>query len=159
MRQLVEIGCRKGEVLSRDEFAARREAAEQAKRAKERGNKRFQGRQYQQAIVEYTQAIELSPEPAHKDVAVFYGNRAQCYASLEEYKLAEQDCDALEAAVRCDEGGKGPSSNCTEADRAQRSCGSMVRLKQREERRGFAAYEERLFKQLEPESALLEGMR
>lgn len=33
-RQLVEIGCRKGEVLSREEFAARREAAEQAKRAK-----------------------------------------------------------------------------------------------------------------------------
>merc|ERR1712093_463986 len=29
-RQLVEIGCRKGEVLSREEFAARREAAEQA---------------------------------------------------------------------------------------------------------------------------------
>merc|ERR1711977_43324 len=29
-----EIGCRKGEVLSREEFAARREAAEQAKRAK-----------------------------------------------------------------------------------------------------------------------------
>ena len=33
-RQLVEIGCRKGDVLSRDEFAARREAAEQAKKAK-----------------------------------------------------------------------------------------------------------------------------
>ncbi|CEM15823.1 unnamed protein product [Vitrella brassicaformis CCMP3155] len=33
-RQLVEIGCRKGEVLSREEFAARREAAEQSKRAK-----------------------------------------------------------------------------------------------------------------------------
>mmetsp|Transcript_23752 Transcript_23752/g.55355 ORF Transcript_23752/g.55355 Transcript_23752/m.55355 type:complete len:238 (+) Transcript_23752:77-790(+) len=33
-RQLVEIGCRKGEVLSREEFAARREAAEQAKKAR-----------------------------------------------------------------------------------------------------------------------------
>lgn len=33
-RQLVEIGCRKGEVLSRDEFGTRREAAEQAKKAK-----------------------------------------------------------------------------------------------------------------------------
>lgn len=33
-RQLVEIGCRKGEVLSREEFANRREAAEQLKRAK-----------------------------------------------------------------------------------------------------------------------------
>merc|ERR1719198_2297588 len=33
-RQLVEIGCRKGEVLSREEFAARREAAEQLKKAR-----------------------------------------------------------------------------------------------------------------------------
>lgn len=33
-RQLVEIGCRKGEVLSREEFAARREAAESAKKAR-----------------------------------------------------------------------------------------------------------------------------
>ncbi|CAD7959874.1 unnamed protein product [Amoebophrya sp. A25] len=33
-RQLVEIGARKGDVLSREEFAARREAQEQAKRAK-----------------------------------------------------------------------------------------------------------------------------
>merc|ERR1712151_379239 len=33
-RQLVEIGCRKGEVLSREEFAARREAAENAKKAR-----------------------------------------------------------------------------------------------------------------------------
>jgi len=33
-RQLVEIGCRKGEVLSREEFAARREAALNAKKAR-----------------------------------------------------------------------------------------------------------------------------
>merc|ERR1712151_936985 len=33
-RQLVEIGCRKGEVLSREDFAARREAAENAKKAR-----------------------------------------------------------------------------------------------------------------------------
>ncbi|CAD7936734.1 unnamed protein product [Amoebophrya sp. A120] len=33
-RQLVEIGCRKGEVLSREEFAARKEAAEEARKSK-----------------------------------------------------------------------------------------------------------------------------
>eukprot|EP00927_Polykrikos_kofoidii_P027337 TRINITY_DN24088_c0_g1_i1.p1 TRINITY_DN24088_c0_g1~~TRINITY_DN24088_c0_g1_i1.p1 ORF type:complete len:263 (-),score=42.47 TRINITY_DN24088_c0_g1_i1:498-1205(-) len=33
-RQLVEIGCRKGEVLSREDFYARREAAENAKKAR-----------------------------------------------------------------------------------------------------------------------------
>ena len=86
-------------------------------RAKERGNKRFQGvpphhlsrlplpkqaaaalhgagRQYQLAIDEYTKAIELSPDPMHKDVAVFYGNRAQCYASMEKHEEAEKDCDS-----------------------------------------------------------------
>jgi len=33
-RQLVEIGCRKGEVLSREDFASRREAADNAKKAR-----------------------------------------------------------------------------------------------------------------------------
>ena len=28
----------------------------------------------------------------HKDVSVFYGNRAQCWASLDKYEEAEQDC-------------------------------------------------------------------
>jgi len=65
---------------------------EEAVRAKERGNKRFQGRQYQLAIDEYTKAIEISPDPKHKDVSVFYGNRAQCYASIDKYEEAEHDC-------------------------------------------------------------------
>ena len=45
-----------------------------------------------QAIDEYSKAIDLSPDPAHKDVSVFYGNRAQCWASLDKYEEAEQDC-------------------------------------------------------------------
>lgn len=67
-------------------------AMQAATSAKERGNKRFQGRQYQLAIDEYSKAIDLSPDPAHKDVSVFYGNRAQCWASLDKYEEAEQDC-------------------------------------------------------------------
>jgi len=85
--------------LTPEEQKQQQEQREQATKAKERGNKRFQGRQYQLAIVEYTQAIELSPDPMHKDVAVFYSNRAQCYASMEEFELAEQDC---ESALRID---------------------------------------------------------
>jgi len=65
---------------------------QEAVKAKERGNKRFQGRQYQLAIDEYSKAIDLSPDPMHKDVSVFYGNRAQCWASLDKYEEAEQDC-------------------------------------------------------------------
>ena len=64
---------------------------EEAVKAKERGNKRFQGRQYEQAIIEYTKALEISPDPMHKDVSVFYGNRAQCYFSLNRFEEAEQE--------------------------------------------------------------------
>ena len=45
-----------------------------------------------QAIDEYSKAIELSPDPSDKAVSVFYGNRAQCWASLDKYEEAEQDC-------------------------------------------------------------------
>eukprot|EP00965_Chrysotila_dentata_P235389 6200717-Pleurochrysis_carterae.AAC.2 len=44
------------------EKASDEELREQAKRAKERGNKRFQGRQFQRAIEEYTEAINISPD-------------------------------------------------------------------------------------------------
>lgn len=72
--------------------------AEDARRAKERGNKRFAGRQYDQAIAEYTKAIELA-DPSDPDVAKYYGNRAQCFACLERHADAETDCDA---ALRVD---------------------------------------------------------
>lgn len=85
------------EVSSNTQEPVEREAAEQmaqAQRAKERGNKRFQGQQYELAIEEYTRAIELSPESTDPDVAKFYGNRAQCYISLGRHELAETDCSA-----------------------------------------------------------------
>eukprot|EP00967_Tisochrysis_lutea_P102295 scaffold153917_cov33-Tisochrysis_lutea.AAC.1 len=66
---------------------------EQAKKAKDLGNKRFQGRQYEKAIEEYSRAIDLAPDKCHKDVAVFYGNRAQAHAMLEMHAKAEADCD------------------------------------------------------------------
>ena len=68
-------------------------SAEEARRAKERGNKRFAGRQYENAIAEYTRAIELA-DPTDPEVAKYYGNRAQCYACLEKFAEAENDCDA-----------------------------------------------------------------
>ena len=52
---------------------------EEAHRAKERGNKRFVGRQYDLAIKEYTQAIDLSPAEGDAEVAKYYGNRAQVH--------------------------------------------------------------------------------
>ena len=67
---------------------------EDALKAKQRGNKRFAGQQYKQAIDEYTRALDLHPDPKHEDVAVFLSNRAQCYASLDDHAHAERDCDA-----------------------------------------------------------------
>ena len=67
--------------------------ADEARRAKERGNKRFAGRQYEQAIAEYTKAIELA-DANDPDIAKYYGNRAQCLACLEKHAEAEADCDA-----------------------------------------------------------------
>jgi import receptor subunit TOM70 len=67
---------------------------DQAKKAKDLGNKRFQGRQYAKAVEEYSRAIALAPDPSHKDVSVFYGNRAQAHAMLEMHAQAEADCDA-----------------------------------------------------------------
>ena len=73
-------------------------SAEEARRAKERGNKRFAGRQYEMAIAEYTKAIDLG-DPTDPEVAKYYGNRAQCHACLEQHAHAESDCDA---ALKCD---------------------------------------------------------
>jgi len=70
------------------------ELREKAKKAKDLGNKRFQGRQYDKAVEEYTRAIELAPDKTHPDVAVFYGNRAQAHAMLEMHAQAESDCNA-----------------------------------------------------------------
>lgn len=69
--------------------------AQEAQRAKDRGNKRFQGKQYKQAIDEYTKAIELlmSEDVGSKNLAVYYGNRAQCYFLLEDYEQALSDCN------------------------------------------------------------------
>ena len=67
--------------------------AEQANRAKERGNKRFAGRQYASAITEYTNAIALA-DAQDPESAKFYGNRAQCHACLEDHAAAEADCSA-----------------------------------------------------------------
>jgi tetratricopeptide (TPR) repeat protein len=68
--------------------------AEEARRAKERGNKRFSGKQFALAIKDYTEAISLAEDKNDPEVAKYYGNRAQCHACLEQHAEAAQDCDA-----------------------------------------------------------------
>ena len=78
--------------LSDEKVAARAKRGEEANRCKDKGNKRFQGRQYELAIKEYTLGLDLA-DPTDPDTAKLYGNRAQCYASLQKYEDAERDCD------------------------------------------------------------------
>ena len=66
---------------------------EEALRCKERGNKRVAGQQFELAIKEYTQAIELAgADGKAKDLSIYYGNRAQCHFNLEAFDQALADC-------------------------------------------------------------------
>ncbi|KND02792.1 uncharacterized protein SPPG_01873 [Spizellomyces punctatus DAOM BR117] len=60
--------------------------AELAKSAKTLGNKYYGEKKYKEAIDLYTQAIILQPD------AVFYSNRAACYANLNDYDKVVEDC-------------------------------------------------------------------
>lgn len=70
------------------------EAWEEAMRAKERGNKRFTGRQYEQALRDYSRAISTAPDSADERVSVFYCNRAACLSMLDDFAGCVRDCDA-----------------------------------------------------------------
>jgi len=63
------------------EKMTKEERIEAAKNAKARGNKYFQGQQYEKAIELYTEAIRVSPVEDTQSLSVFYGNRAACYAN------------------------------------------------------------------------------
>ena len=52
---------------------------------------------FEKAAEMYSQAIQFYPG-GHKNCAVFYSNRAACYANLNQYDRVIQDCTmALEA--------------------------------------------------------------
>ncbi|KAI8918423.1 import receptor [Powellomyces hirtus] len=62
------------------------ERAELAKGAKALGNKFFAEKKYNEAVDLYTQAILLKRD------AIFYSNRAACYANMNNYDKAIEDC-------------------------------------------------------------------
>jgi DnaJ family protein C protein 7 len=62
---------------------------------KERGNKLYKIKKYQQAIALYTEAIELCP-----DSSAYYGNRSACYMMLYQYELALKDAKRAVALDR-----------------------------------------------------------
>jgi len=76
--------------LSAEEAAA---ALESARESKQQGNTHFQAGRLEAAIECYTHAIELAP-PDEPERAVFFANRAACYAKMGEHLGVVEDCTA-----------------------------------------------------------------
>lgn len=57
---------------------------------KEKGNEAFKKSDWDEAIKWYTKAIKAGD--GHKELAVFFKNRAACYLKNEEFELAYKDC-------------------------------------------------------------------
>lgn len=69
-------------------------ALEEAEEAKNKGNELMRGGMYQEAVEQYSRAINLNPNNA-----VYFCNRAAAYSRLENHENAIADC---EEAVRLD---------------------------------------------------------
>ena len=66
---------------------------ETPKDVKERGNDHYKNKDYVEAAICYTKALELSSKDgATLDRSIYYKNRAACYLKLSKYEEAEQDC-------------------------------------------------------------------
>uniref|UniRef100_A0A1B0DPD5 Protein unc-45 homolog B n=1 Tax=Phlebotomus papatasi TaxID=29031 RepID=A0A1B0DPD5_PHLPP len=64
---------------------------DEALMCKEKGNEAFKSGEWEKAISQYTQAIKIGGD-AHKDLSIFYKNRAACYLKTNDYGKAEKDC-------------------------------------------------------------------
>ncbi|XP_015696818.1 protein PHOX1 [Oryza brachyantha] len=73
-----------------------------AQELKEEGNKLFQRREYERALLNYEKAIKLLPRP-HPDVAYLHSNLAACYMQMSppDHYRAINECNlALDASPR-----------------------------------------------------------
>ncbi|XP_015038028.1 protein unc-45 homolog B [Drosophila pseudoobscura] len=57
---------------------------------KDKGNEAFKGSQWDEAVKHYSNAIKLGA--THKELPVFYKNRAAAYLKLEKFEKAVEDC-------------------------------------------------------------------
>lgn len=64
----------------------------QALNLKEKGNDLFRQKRYDDAIQQYSDAIQLCPPDKKKDLATFYQNRAACYEHLKQFENVINDC-------------------------------------------------------------------
>ena len=79
-----------------EEVMVAEEVLADARAHKERGNTHFKAQEFDAAIECYTQAIDVMP-PGATELAVFFANRAACFARIGEHEGVVDDCtQALE---------------------------------------------------------------
>ena len=67
---------------------------ELSKKCKEKGNTYFREKQYDDAINEYTLAIDYCPEEDNQSLSVYFGNRSAAYFALDDFELTIEDCSS-----------------------------------------------------------------
>ena len=67
------------------------DTAAEALTYKEKGNKSFKEGKFQEAIEWYTKAVKVGEK--HKELPIFYKNRAAAYLKLEDFNAALNDCN------------------------------------------------------------------
>ena len=72
---------------------------EEALEFKSRGNTHFAAKEYEQANLCYTHAIDLAP-PAAPERAVFFANRAACHSKAGEHTTDTPACKRLDALLQ-----------------------------------------------------------
>ncbi|XP_076231467.1 translocase of outer membrane 70 [Calliopsis andreniformis] len=65
---------------------------EKAQRFKDEGNRHFRMGKYDEAIAQYTNAIDTCPKENVEELAIFYQNRAAAYEHLQKYSAVKADC-------------------------------------------------------------------
>uniref|UniRef100_A0A5S6QSF2 TPR_REGION domain-containing protein n=1 Tax=Trichuris muris TaxID=70415 RepID=A0A5S6QSF2_TRIMR len=69
------------------------ERKQEAMTMKERGNEYFKNKNYVEAAKLYTEALKTCPATFSQQRAVFYGNRAACFANMNKPSMAIEDCN------------------------------------------------------------------
>ncbi|XP_011062092.1 PREDICTED: uncharacterized protein LOC105150602 [Acromyrmex echinatior] len=65
---------------------------QRAQKYKNEGNIYFKTKKYNEAIVQYTKAIDICPKENKDELATFYQNRAAAYEQLKKYSSVKTDC-------------------------------------------------------------------
>uniref|UniRef100_A0A2C9JP70 Tetratricopeptide repeat protein 1 n=1 Tax=Biomphalaria glabrata TaxID=6526 RepID=A0A2C9JP70_BIOGL len=84
----LEIRKKTEELLSAEEILERKNKSQQLK---DEGNTKFRNGLYDEAIKDYTEALDICPLTFHKEISIMFANRAACYMKKELYTEAIKD--------------------------------------------------------------------